>query len=84
MSTALEVFGVIAAGLAVTGVWLNNRRRIGCFALWMASNAISATLHGVAAYNGICPWSLMARDVLFFALAIDGWRRWRQIINRKS
>jgi nicotinamide riboside transporter PnuC len=49
----------------------NNRRRRGCFMLWLASNGISAAIH---AQIGV--WSLFARDVVFFFLAAEGWWLW--------
>ena len=67
----IELLGTIAGILAVAGVVLNNRRLIGCFYLWLASNAICAGLH---VHAGL--WSLAAKDVLFLLLAIDGLRRW--------
>lgn len=69
----LELLGLISGVLAVTGVVLNNRKLIACFPLWLASNAISAGLH---VHAGL--WSLAGRDLVFFFLAIDGWRRWRE------
>jgi len=69
----IELFGTIATVLAVTGVLLNNRRRINCFYLWLISNSISAALH---AYIGL--WSLCVRDVIFFVLAIEGIYHWRK------
>ncbi|HSW63963.1 MAG TPA: nicotinamide mononucleotide transporter [Dissulfurispiraceae bacterium] len=67
----LELIGAIAAALAVAGVLLNNRMRRECFVLWMISNGLSLLLHLEAGM-----WALSVRDVIFFALAIDGWRRW--------
>jgi len=67
----IDTIGIIALVLAVSGVVLNNRRLIACFPVWMASNALSAGIHIDA---GI--WSLAVRDIVFFVLAIDGWRRW--------
>jgi len=66
-----ELIGIAATILAVAGVILNNHRKMGCFALWIISNTISAGLHFDA---GI--WSLFARDGIFIILAVEGWRRW--------
>ena len=66
-----EVFGVIATVLAVTGCVLNNRRRRICFAVWIFSNLICGWLHFD---SGL--WPLMVRDVIFSALAIEGWFLW--------
>ena len=68
-----EILGTIATLLAITGVLLNNRRMIACFYVWMVSNLITAGLHCEAGMV-----SLMVRDVVFFALAIDGAIRWRK------
>jgi nicotinamide riboside transporter PnuC len=70
---ALEIAGWTITVVAVAGVWLNNRRRAGCFWLWMFSNVLSAAVHLAA---GLHP--LAVRDLIFFALAIDGLRRWRK------
>ena len=66
-----ELIGIIATVLAVIGVITNNRRIRYCFLLWMASNALTGGIH---AYMGI--WSLFVRDVIFFVLAIEGWKKW--------
>jgi len=78
-----ELLGLVAAGAAIAGVLANNRKRVVCFPLWWVSNALSAILHGQAGM-----WSLFGRDVVFFLLAVEGWRLWRRharrIENRKS
>lgn len=68
----VELVGAIATVLAVSGVLLNNRLNIWCFALWGVSNSLSAGLHVHAEL-----WSLMVRDVIFLALAAEGAWRWR-------
>lgn len=67
----LEIIGTIATVLAVTGVVLNNRRLRCCFLLFLLSNSGSLIIH---AQTGI--WSLVARDVIFLVLAVEGWIRW--------
>lgn len=67
----VEFLGTISTVLAIAGVILNNRKMIGCFYIWLLSNAITAGIHLSA---GI--WSLAARDLIFFLLAIEGIYRW--------
>ena len=67
----MEVTGSVSAALAIAGVVLNNRKLVGCFYLWMASNMTSMCLHVHASI-----WSLAARDCVFFILAIEGLIRW--------
>lgn len=67
----IEIIGTIALILGVLGVLLNNRKLRICFIVWMVSNALSAGIH---AYVG--PWSLAARDMVFFCLSIEGWIKW--------
>jgi nicotinamide riboside transporter PnuC len=67
----IEFIGTIGTILAVAGTVLNNRRRRACFYIWMVSNVLTLIVHVVA---GI--WSLAARDVVFFALAVEGLARW--------
>jgi len=69
----IELMGTVACLLAVVGVVCNNRRLIACFPLWMVSNGLMAAIHAEASI-----WSLVIRDIVFFVLAIDGWRRWRK------
>ncbi|KKN22334.1 hypothetical protein LCGC14_0916000 [marine sediment metagenome] len=69
----IEIIGVFATILAVTGVLANNRRLRWCFIVWMVSNSLTAGIH---AYAGI--WSLLVRDVIFLALAVEGWRMWKK------
>ena len=66
-----EIIGTIATIFAVVGVITNNRRLRVCFLLWLVSNALSGAIHAQAAI-----WSLMARDAIFFVLAIEGWFKW--------
>ncbi len=68
-----EAIGMVSMVLAVAGVWLNNRKLRGCFYLWLVSNSLSAVLHGQAGL-----WSLLARDVIFLALAVEGIVKWRK------
>ena len=71
MNLTIEIIGLVAGCLAVCGVVLNNRRLRACFLLWMISNALTGGLH---LYSDL--WTLAARDVVFFVLAIEGWVRW--------
>jgi|APSaa5957512622_1039677.scaffolds.fasta_scaffold214144_1 nicotinamide riboside transporter PnuC len=71
--TVIEIVGAATAVVAIAGVILNNRRRRCCFLLWIGSNAASAMIH--MSTDPII-WTMVARDLLFLALAIDGWRRW--------
>ena len=69
----LETIGTIATVIAILGVVLNNRRKRACFLLWLASNALSAGIH-----VSVGVWSLVARDVIFLALAVEGLWLWRR------
>lgn len=66
-----DLFGWVATVLAVSGVILNNHRMRVCFVLWFISNGISAALH-----IGQGMWPLVARDLIFNALAIHGFLLW--------
>lgn len=68
----IEAIGTISTVIAIVGTVANTRRLRWCFALWMVSNTLSLAVH---AWAGI--WSFAARDVVFLALAIEGWFRWR-------
>ncbi len=65
------IIGWTATAIALAGVWMNNRRRRACFALWLVSNAITFGIHAAAGL-----WPLAARDGAFFIMAIHGWRMW--------
>ena len=69
----IEAIGTIATVIAVAGVILNNRRLRASFALWWFSNLLTLAIHANA---GI--WSLALRDLIFFALAVEGWVLWRK------
>jgi nicotinamide riboside transporter PnuC len=69
---SIEFFGAVATVIAVAGVVMNNRRRRGCFYLWIVSNALTLGVHVAA---GV--WSLAVRDGIFFVLAVEGLLRWR-------
>jgi len=68
----IEIFGLVATVIAVIGVVLNNRRIRACFILWLFSNGLSLAIHLNA---GI--YSLALRDLVFVALAIEGWFLWK-------
>jgi nicotinamide riboside transporter PnuC len=68
----IELIGTITTMLAVAGVLLNNRHKIQCFYVWIVSNLLSAMIHWHTA-----TYSLMARDLIFLALAIEGIHLWR-------
>ena len=67
----IEIIGTIITVIAVTGAWLINREIRFCFLLWMVSNLLSAGIHVLTG-----PWSLVARDIVFLCLAIEGYVSW--------
>lgn len=68
----IETIGTIATVIAIAGVVLNNHRHIGCFYLWLVSNALSAVVH---LQTGV--WSMTLRDVIFLGLALHGLWVWK-------
>ena len=68
----LELAGTIATVLAIAGTVLNNRHRRECFYIWLFSNSLTLAVH---LFAGL--WSLAARDVVFFILAVEGIFKWR-------
>ncbi len=68
----IEIIGIIVTVVAVAGVVLNNRKYRWCFVLWMVSNALSAVIH-----CSVGLWSLVARDLIFLGLSVEGWFLWR-------
>lgn len=69
----IELLGGVAAAIAIVGVYLNNRKMIVCFYLWILSNGLSAVIHWHDAR-----WSLCGRDLIFIVLAFHGIWRWRK------
>ncbi len=67
----ITIIGWTATAIALSGVWLNNRRLRACFLLWLISNALSCALH---VHSGT--WPLACRDAAFFVFAWLGWRAW--------
>jgi nicotinamide riboside transporter PnuC len=67
----LEIIGAICTIMSVAGVILNNRRRRGCFLLWLGSNSLSLWIHVSTSV-----WSLAIRDGIFLILAIEGIILW--------
>jgi nicotinamide riboside transporter PnuC len=67
----IELLGIVATVLAVSGVWLNNHKRIGCFYFWITSNFLCALIHWHA---GI--YSMWVRDGIFIGLALHGYWKW--------
>jgi len=71
MNAWISMMGWAIAPVAVAGVLLNNARRRECFYLWLLSNGASAAVHA-----GAGMWGLLARDVVFFGLALHGLWAW--------
>ena len=67
----IEIIGMAVTVIAVAGAWLINRKIRFCFLLWMVSNLLSAGIH---VHTG--PWALVARDMIFLFLAIEGYATW--------
>lgn len=67
----IELIGTICLVISVIGVLLNNHKLRAGFLVWLFSNLISAALH---CYTEL--YSLMIRDLIFFVLAIHGWKKW--------
>ena len=68
---AIELVGILATGLAIWGVLLNNRRWRSCFKVWLVSNSLSLGVH-----VAVGVWSLALRDAVFLVLAVEGLRKW--------
>lgn len=62
---------LVATGLAVVGVLLNNAKIRWCFPVWFASNILCLVYHLRAGL-----WGMAARDVIFMGLAVAGWFQW--------
>lgn len=69
----IEAIGTIATVLAVLGVVLNNRRRRECFIVWIFSNLLTLGVH-----VAVGVWSMVTRDVIFLALAVEGMILWKR------
>ncbi len=69
----LAACGWTATVIAVAGVMLNNARRRECFILWIGSNSLTAAVH--LSTDPVVA-GLIARDVIFLALAVAGWIQW--------
>jgi nicotinamide riboside transporter PnuC len=67
----IEFIGTVSTILAIIGVILNNQKLWPCFVLWIFSNALTGWIH----YRKRV-WSLLARDIVFLALAIQGLWMW--------
>lgn len=73
----IETAGWLATGIALIGVWLNNKHHRACFGLWLVSNATTFGIHVVVGM-----WALASRDAAFFVLAIHGWLLWTRQIGK--
>lgn len=69
----IEIIGTICTCIAVIGVILNNHKIRFCFVLWFFSNFFTGLIH---LYLQV--YSLAARDLIFFLLAIHGYVMWRK------
>jgi len=67
----LEIIGIFALLLGVTGVIFNNRKLRICFVIWVIGNILSAIVHISTGVE-----SLLLRDFAFTILCIEGWFKW--------
>lgn len=79
VAVEIEIFSIIATVYAVTGVVLNNRKDIRCFAIWGVSNILCAMIHY---RSGL--WGLLVRDLIFLGLAYAGWSIWSKNAGEKK
>ena len=77
--TALNIFGLVAMVLAVTGVLCNNRKLIACFPIFLCSNVITLVLH-----LQVGLWSVVIRDGIFIVLGVEGWMKWRKMARKQG
>lgn len=71
-----EILGTLALILGVSGCLFNNRKLRICFVVWLISNALQAAIHIRLILGGEDVLSLLARDIVFSILVIEGWVRW--------
>ena len=72
----LEAVGLVATVVAIAGVLLMNARRRSCHVVWIGSNALFVLIH---LSTTPVVWTMVARDVVFLALAFSGFYQWRSI-----
>jgi len=79
MTMTMTILSWLVTAAAIVGVLLNNAKRRACFLVWMGSNAASAIIHAAAWTHGADGMAAMvARDMVFLALAVAGWVQWRR------
>jgi nicotinamide riboside transporter PnuC len=69
----IEGMGLVALVVAVCGVLLNNYRIRACFCVWWFSNSLGIVIH-LTAETPL--YSMAAKDAVFLALAVWGYRQW--------
>lgn len=74
----LEILGTIGTVIAIAGVVLNNFKSRWCFVVWLVSNSLALVVHLM-----VGPWSFVARDLIFIALAVHGWFVWKAKTERE-
>jgi len=71
--SSMTVFSSILVVLSISGVILNNHKRIECFYIWMFTNA---SWFVVDLYYGIYPQAVLF--FIYFILAVHGLITWRK------
>lgn len=72
-NSSMTVFSSILVVLSISGVILNNHKRIECFYIWMFTNA---SWFIVDLYYGIYPQAVLF--FVYFILAVHGLITWRK------
>lgn len=67
----------LASLITLLGVWLNARKLIWCWPVWIVGNVV-----WVIAYIPRHDWAVVLLDLVMVAANVAGWRQWRKDEHR--
>ena len=77
--SSLLILGYIAAIVSLIGIFLNARKHMGCWPVWLVSNIMWITYSGI---EGDMPSIILW--VTFSIFNIYGWWKWRKDIKKEK
>jgi hypothetical protein len=75
----MGILDTAAMLLSLIGLWLNGRRSLWCWPVWLASNFAWIAHWLIMGYAGeTMQWMAIGVNVAFCWMNVSGWRQWRK------
>jgi nicotinamide riboside transporter PnuC len=69
----MTVLSSIAASVCLLGIWLNSRKDIRCWPVWIAGGLLWCLVAAMGSQ-----WALLLLNLLYIPFEVQVWRAWRR------